>query len=148
MKSLTAAVVFCIVSLLSNAQDAPKHAIFGREILDKGERLLLSFSVHAKVLVLKGNLDERLNSKIMPFPNYPSEALNMGLLGEAVVSFTVKEDGNVDDVHADKSTDKRFEQVSLAAVSQWIFTHPQYHGKPTQLVVQVTFIFSKFDEQG
>ena len=138
--------IISVLALVSNAEDAPRKADYGHEILNKGERLLISFSVHAKVLIQKGGFDKPLYPK-MPLPLFPSEAINMGLLGESVVSFTVKEDGSVDSVQAEKSTDKMFEQASLAAVSQWTFAHPECRGKTAQLALQVTFIFSRFEEQ-
>jgi len=144
MKSIITALVICIVPIVSKCEDAPRKADFGREVLDPGERLFTSFTVHAKVLVLKGNNDKPIILK-MPLPLFPSKAFKIGLVGESVVSFTIMEDGRVDGVHSVRSTHKMFEQESLAAVSQWSFAPPESLGKPTQLVVQVTFIFSMYD---
>ena len=144
MKSLIIALVICIVPTLSKSEDAPRKADWGREVLDPGERLWTSFTVHAKVLVQKGNCDKSIILK-MPLPLFPSKAFKIGLVGESVVSFTIREDGRIDGVHAVRSTNKMFEEESLAAVAQWSFTHPEFFGKPTELVVQVTFIFSMYD---
>ena len=146
MKFIITVFAFCLVCVISKAQDAPEHAVFGRQVLDKGESLLLSFSVHAKVMVLKGNCDNFLAPN-MPLPRFPSEAIHTGIVGEAVVSFTIKEDGRVDEVHVEKSSYKEFGKESVTAVKQWSFSHPEFRGNPTQLLVRVTFLFSMFEDQ-
>ena len=146
MKSVISVLLISILLTSAKAGDAPKKAEYGQEILNRDEDLLLSFSVHAKILLIKGNYEQHFEATTLPLPIYPVNALNPGLIGESIISFTIAEDGHAIAVHPEKSTNKVFEETSIAAVSQWVFAPQSYRGKPVQRIARVTFLFSKYEQ--
>lgn len=65
-------------------------------------------------------------------PRYPYQAKRRGIEGWVRVSFTVTEDGNVEDVIVEEADPPgMFEQAAVAAVSKWKFKPPVVDGRPT-----------------
>jgi TonB family protein len=123
----------------------PSAATFGEMRSVKGERILDAFSIHAKLAITRGNLDEGFQVKSQPLPEYPPTAKRAGMVGEAVISLTIDENGSVKDVKLVKASPEQLGPPSLAAVGKWQFGSPKYKGKPTSLDVAATFYFSIYE---
>ncbi len=63
-------------------------------------------------------------------PIYPADLKRMGVEGRANITFVVDEKGQVQNVRASDSTDPRFEQAAINAVSRWKFKPGRKAGKP------------------
>jgi TonB family protein len=137
-------LIWVVWSAAGEEPKAPTEPDVGSVAISPGESLLGSFSVFAKLVALKGKLDALPTFLRQPIPSYPSENLNAGVPGKVTVSFVINKEGLVEGVTAKQSTHPAFERESVAAVSQWRFSPPQFSGKPISVDAQVVFIFSVY----
>ena len=74
-------------------------------------------------------------------PVYPEEAKAAGIDGQAVIAFTVTEDGSVKDASR-VSGDQRLVDAALSAVTQWKYQPAMRDGKPIEVRKQIALTFS------
>ncbi len=75
-------------------------------------------------------------------PKYPFEMRRTGTAGEVIVAFRVREDGSVDDVKVDRSSQKEFEQAAMDCVAAWKFRPALLAGKPVAIYLEVPILFT------
>ncbi len=75
-------------------------------------------------------------------PTYPFEMRRAGIVGEALVLFTVKTDGTTADLLVTRASDISFANSAVAAVSQWRFTPGTVAGQPAASRLTVPIIFT------
>jgi TonB family protein len=66
-------------------------------------------------------LDSAPAARFRSAPTYPMEMRQAGLGGEVLVEFVVDANGEIQNVHAMKSTRPEFEPAAVNAVGQWGF---------------------------
>lgn len=74
-------------------------------------------------------------------PKYPVELRATGISGEALLSFTVGDQGRVQDIKIERATNGAFGEASRAALNQWEFTPGEKDGKTVKVRIQVPFVF-------
>lgn len=74
-------------------------------------------------------------------PIYPADLKRAGVEGRANIAFVVDEKGQVQNVRASDSTDPRFEQAAINAVSRWKFKPGRKAGKPVATAMDVPINF-------
>lgn len=87
---------------------------------------------------LQGYLPQHIVS-----PRYPKKALHFGVEGDVTVSFSISQNGSVDDIKILHATPKHFfEQEVLSAVSQFRYSPQLLQGQPVVVTgVEETFNF-------
>jgi TonB family protein len=77
-------------------------------------------------------------------PDYTTEAMQLGITGEVVVSAVIKDDGSVGDVSVKQSLDDRYglDDAALAAVRQCVFSPAMRQGKPVAVRVDISMKFT------
>ncbi len=73
-------------------------------------------------------------------PDFPSE-LGSVLTGKAVVVFTVRTDGKVEDVSIVEADDVLFGEAAVAAVRKWRFRPAEIKGAPVDCRMTLPFVF-------
>lgn len=86
-------------------------------------------------------LDRSPRARLQPAPIYPVLAKSSGMTGEVLVTFTVDENGSVLSPRVLQSTDRMFDEPTLASVSKWRFEPGKKDGRPVRfkMAVPVTF---------
>jgi TonB family protein len=81
-------------------------------------------------------------------PTYPRELRLAMVSGEVVILFTVAPKGSVVNPTIEKTTDNRFNDVALRAVSNWSFEPATVGGRTVscQLMVPISFAVSRYEE--
>ena len=79
-------------------------------------------------------------------PTYPAPVLAAGIVGEAQVTFELKEDGSVTRPKIARSTHPEFGEAALVGVNQWKFKPLKWISQPKAVEVTATFVFSIFYE--
>jgi protein TonB len=67
---------------------------------------------------------------------------NTGITGTVWVEFMVDESGRVHDVQVIKSTNREFNDATLAAVSQWRFESGKRKGIPVRFRMSIPIVFN------
>ena len=145
--SVIATVVMSLASGRAIAIDrlnAPTKPEVGTVDLGSGEVLVGSFSVFAKVVMLKGNVDQLPTFLQQPMPDYASDVLNAGVPGRVVVLFVIDKQGHVESATVEESTNPAFARDSKEAVARWRFSPPHFKGEPIPINAKAVFIFSIF----
>ncbi len=74
-------------------------------------------------------------------PPYPRIALQARMSGSVVLQCVIDKSGHIRDVHVVSSTFAAFEQPTIDAVQQWIFTPGTLHGLPVETIFELTVRF-------
>ena len=74
-------------------------------------------------------------------PNYPLELASI-LTGRAVVVFTVRSDGKVEDASVVEADDVLFGEAAVAAVRKWRFRPAEVKGAPVACRMTLPFVFT------
>jgi TonB family protein len=147
MRALSHCLLFCGVVLLVFGADAPSKGEFGREVIQPGERLLVSYSVHAKITIINGKTDKELIPMALRLPAYPAAEIDAGVVGEACVRFIVTNEGSVENVTIKSSSDIAFVAPSKSAVLDWKFAPTKMISGTGTLELQAIFLFSKYQAE-
>jgi TonB family protein len=127
---------------------ASETPVFGRVQVAKDCRLVSACEVRSVVTVERRDCDKSPGCYFQPLPVYPSSLARVAVVGEAVVSFTVGDDGEVQDVKVEKSSANEFGAASAGAVVNWKFIPGEKEKKPVSVRLTAKFTFSMFDEDG
>lgn len=92
-------------------------------------------------IVSVSGLDNPPNARVRVSPDYPFGPRNEGLEGEVMVQFIVDERGFVVNPFVVSSTDRRFEESSLRAVSKWRFEPGKHGGRVVRFRMSVPLVF-------
>lgn len=87
-------------------------------------------------------LDQTPVPKYQARPHYPPEMRRTGISGEVVVDFIVDPNGEVQNVHALRSTQREFESAAIEAVSKWKFRPGRKDGRNVPTHMQVPIVFT------
>jgi TonB family protein len=74
-------------------------------------------------------------------PNFPLELASI-LTGKAVVVFTVRKDGKVEDASVVEADDVLFGEAAAAAVKKWRFRPAEVKGAPVDCRMTLPFVFT------
>lgn len=74
-------------------------------------------------------------------PDYPDELRMRDLTGEALVEFTIDEEGNVSHVEVKSATYSDFALAARRAIRSWKFEPPQKMGRPVSIRTTKRFDF-------
>lgn len=87
------------------------------------------------------DLERPPRPQLTPQPEYPEALRNKGIVGEVWVHFIIDEEGDVQRPYVGKSTNDRFNDAALNAVSRWLFEPGTKSGKPvkSRAVVPIEF---------
>jgi TonB family protein len=104
---------------------------------------MLLFSCASQApLVHPNELDEELEVKNSPAPDYPDEAREKGHEGAVIVEAVVDVDGTVESAEVTQSSGYReLDKAAKDAAKQWVFSEPVKDGQPVRTVVVITFKF-------
>lgn len=91
------------------------------------------------------DLDEAPRASFQKEPAYPVELRRDCLSGTVVVAFNVDEKGRVHDVRVVKTSDRRFDAATVAAVSEWRFVPGTKKGIPVRFHMCLPVVF-KYNE--
>lgn len=75
-------------------------------------------------------------------PVYPQEARNDGVSAEIMVEFVVDETGRVLNPHIVRSSDRRFDDATLRAVTKWRFEPGRVKGQAVRFRMMAPVVFS------
>jgi protein TonB len=78
----------------------------------------------------------------MVAPDYPQELRREGVAGVVMVSCTIDEKGDVQDVTIEKSSNSTFDRPALAAVKKWKFKPAKLDGAAVAKKVTIPLKFS------
>jgi protein TonB len=92
-----------------------------------------------------GDLDRAPRTRSQIAPVYPFEAKRTGLTGSVNVEFTVDENGRVGDPRIVSSTDRVFEQATIAAVLKWRFEPGTREGRAVRFRMIAPVVFNLND---
>ncbi|MDP3070122.1 MAG: energy transducer TonB [Opitutaceae bacterium] len=87
-------------------------------------------------------LDQTPVPRLQGRPQYPFEMRRAGISGEVVVEFLVDTNGDVQDAHAVRSSQREFESSAVAAVSKWKFKAGRKGGRDVITRMQVPIVFT------
>ena len=91
-------------------------------------------------------LDEKLAPRYQLPAKYPEALLGRGRpSGRARVEFIVDRDGRCRMPKIISATEEEFGWAAATAVSQWYFKPPTRDGRPTEVRVQIPFLFNPSD---
>ncbi len=90
-------------------------------------------------------LDSSPRAIVQTSPRYPGEAKIQGIEGLVLVGFTVDEAGQVNSPYVINSTDRRFEEEAVRAVSHWRFEPGRRLGRVVRFRMAVPIVFSLND---
>jgi protein TonB len=91
------------------------------------------------------DLDRTPRTRSQIAPVYPFEAKRTGLAGSVNVEFTVDENGRVSDPRIVSSTDRVFEQATIAAVLKWRFEPGTREGRAVRFRMIAPVVFNLND---
>lgn len=91
-------------------------------------------------------LDNKPRTLFQGAPEYPYPQKTAGNPGEVVVTFTVDESGNVQDVRVVRSTHPDFEAPTVRAVSRWRFEPGRKDGRRVKFRMSVPVAFTLNDD--
>ena len=74
-------------------------------------------------------------------PEYPEELLRHDFTGQALVEFTIDEEGNVQDVVVKSATSWDFGQAARDAIRKWKYEPPRENGRPVSIRAEKRFDF-------
>jgi len=86
-------------------------------------------------------LDDKPRTRFQKSPVYPRLLKSAGETGTVWVDFMVDERGYVHDAHVVKSTNPGFNDVTLAAVSEWRFEPGKHKGIPVRFRMSLPMVF-------
>lgn len=67
-------------------------------------------------------------------PSYPSRAARRGVMGWAIVEYTVRQDGTTADIRIiDSAPEGYFEHATKEAVKEWKYEPPTEDGQPAEI---------------
>ena len=75
-------------------------------------------------------------------PAYPTEWLQRGVEGCAVVAFLVDRDGRPTQCQVVEASDVAFGEAAVAAIARWRFSAPEFGGKPGAILMQLPIEFT------
>lgn len=91
-------------------------------------------------------LDQQPTPKFQARPQYPFEMRRAGIAGDVVVEFIVDTNGDVQDAHAIRSSQREFEAAAVSAVSKWKFKAGRKGGRDVPTRMQVPIVFTLNEE--
>jgi periplasmic protein TonB len=91
-------------------------------------------------------LDQQPSPRFQAKPQYPFEMRRAGISGEVVVEFLVDTNGDVQDAHAIRSSQREFEAAAVAAVAKWKFKPGRKGGREVLTRMHVPIVFTLNDE--
>jgi periplasmic protein TonB len=91
-------------------------------------------------------LDQQPQPRFQARPQYPFEMRRAGIAGEVVVEFLVDTNGDVQDAHAVRSSQREFESAAVQAVSKWKFKPGRKGGREVLTRMQVPIVFTLNEE--
>lgn len=91
-------------------------------------------------------LDQQPTPKFQARPQYPFEMRRAGIAGDVVVEFIVDTNGDVQDAHAIRSSQREFESAAVTAVSKWKFKAGRKGGRDVPTRMQVPIVFTLNEE--
>lgn len=133
----------CVGLTFSVASDAPENAEPGIIKLKNGEDLVAAYSVFTELIRENGNVDHVLTWRNAALPEYPSDELNAGIVGEVNVRFVVTERGNVEGLSVLNSSTDNFRRSTCAALARWSFMPPMFEGKPCTVTIRAKIFFTR-----
>ena len=74
-------------------------------------------------------------------PDYTEDARRRGIRGEVLMEIVVRRDGTVGDVTVLDGLGYGLDERATAAVRQWTFSPATLHGRPVDVVVEVSMEF-------
>lgn len=126
-------------------------ALVERAQAAKRERELAAQSAAAAVGAAKiynpAEVDQLPVTQARVRPTYPFDLRRAGVTGQAIVSFVVNADGEIQDVQGVSSTHPEFEASAIDAVKKWKFTAAQKAGLAVGVRMQVPIVFSLSQEK-
>jgi protein TonB len=87
-------------------------------------------------------LDDTPRTRFQKSPVYPRLLKNAGETGTVWVDFMVDERGYVHDARVVKSTNPGFNDVTLAALSEWKFEPGKRNGIPVRFRMSLPMVFA------
>jgi len=90
-------------------------------------------------------LDNPPRTRFQKEPIYPNPMKTAGITGTVWVEFVVDENGRVHDVHVVKSTNRGFDDATIAAVSAWKFEPGKRKGLPVRFRMSIPIVFNLND---
>jgi len=78
-------------------------------------------------------------------PEYPQDMHNLEISGQVIVDFIVDANGDVQDATPFSSTQYRFEDKAVQAVSQWKFRPGLWHGHAVACHARIPIKFTLLD---
>ena len=79
-------------------------------------------------------------------PDYPDDMRKFEISGQVMLDFIVDANGDVRDAHPFSSTQYRFEDNAVKAVSQWKFKPGKWHGRSVTTHVRMPIKFTLSDK--
>lgn len=95
----------------------------------------------APKILSAGSLDRIPEARAKPAPAYPHAARQEGIGGSVEVEFVVNAAGDVVGVRVLNSTDRRFEEPTVRAVSKWRFEPGRKDGRTVPFRMRQTITF-------
>jgi TonB family protein len=86
-------------------------------------------------------IDSPPSGRDLPGPIYPKQWSDEGRTGNVTVDFYIDESGHTRMPAVVGATDELLAAAAIAAVKDWRFETPRYHGQPTLAHAQQTFVF-------
>ena len=86
-------------------------------------------------------LDKPLMALYTPFPDYPRDLRNAGVVGNVRTRFTIGEDGKVSNPSVFGSPHPTLAAMTLDSIMRWRFEPPMVDGKPSRILATHQFIF-------
>jgi TonB family protein len=120
----------------------PNNAVYGEATASPGEGLLAAFTVAVKLTAPGLRLREPASLGHLTLPEYPTELFDAGVVGEAEVTFDLKEDGRIEGIRVSRSTHAEFGEAALIAVKKWKIPALKWSSEPTSVRVTAKFLFS------
>lgn len=121
------------------AVDAPNVSAIPRNIVGVGTE------IHRTAVISWAELDQKPRTRAQIAPVYPFDAKREGRTGTVHVEFTVDESGRVSDPRIVETTDRVFNDATIAAVLKWRFEPGTRHGKAVRFRMIAPVVFSLND---
>jgi TonB family protein len=137
------AIVHLLISSIYAGEPAfPDKAVYSEATSSPGEGLLAAFSVAVKLTAPGLHLREPVGLGYLAMPEYPAAMFDAGIVGEAEVTFDLKEDGHIEGIRISRSTHAEFGEAALLAVEKWKIPALKWSSKPAPVKVTAKFLFS------